>query len=217
MNLQEQLNTYKKESQAKASKEKLASMMEYTKILSESGLIDKAPGVGDKLKGFTLSNHLGEKKTLPDFYKKGPVVIIFYRGGWCPYCNLQLRAYQEVLPQIKAAGASLIAITPELPDASLTTSEKHNLEFDVLSDPGSEYARELGIVFTLAENIQKIYLENGLDVEKHNGSGQFDLPFTATFIIDGQGTITYAFVDTDYTKRAEPADVIKELESLVAL
>jgi peroxiredoxin len=125
-----------------------------------------------------------------------------------------LRAYQAVLPEIKTAGATLVAITPELPDASLLTSEKNELEFEVLTDANSDYAREIGLVFTLPERLRPIYESFGVNVEKHNGEGQFDLPLAATFVVDVDGTIAAAFVDADYTLRAEPADVVKVLQSL---
>ena len=185
------------------------------KKLNESGLIEATPKAGDKLKDFTLPNHRGEEINLASLRKKGPVVVTFYRGGWCPYCNLELRAYQAVLHDIKAAGATLVAITPELPDESLTTSERHALEFEVLTDKNADYAREIGIVFTVDEKVRPIYESFGIDIEKHNGEGQFDMPFAATFVVDVDGTITFAFVDSDYTLRAEPVEIVKKLESLV--
>lgn len=161
-----------------------------------------------------MTNHNGQSRNLAVLREKGPVVITFYRGGWCPYCNMELHAYQQVLQDIKAAGATLVAISPELPDASLTTSERHGLEFEVLTDLGSEYAREIGIVFTLSDELRPIYKSFGIDIEKHNGEGQFDVPLAATFVVDTDSTITYAFVAVDYTLRADPADVIKALELL---
>ncbi|RMF44375.1 MAG: AhpC/TSA family protein, partial [Deltaproteobacteria bacterium] len=120
----------------------------------------------------------------------------------------------QALPQIQAAGGSLVAITPELPDASLSTAEKNELQFEVLSDVGSDYARKLGIVFTISEELRPIYESFGIEVEKHNGKDQFDVPLAATFVIGTDGRVAYAFVNADYTKRAEPADVVQVLESL---
>ena len=182
--------------------------------LAKSGLVDGAPKEGDTLNDFTLTNHNGESRSLAELREKGPVVIIFYRGGWCPYCNVELHAYQQVLQDIKAAGATLVAITPELPDASLSTSERHGLEFEVLTDLGSEYARELGIVFTLSEELRPIYKSFGIDIEEYNGEGQFDVPLAATFVVNSNGTIACAFVAADYTLRADPADVMNVLKSL---
>ena len=157
----------------------------------------------------------GAAVSLHDLLQSGPAVVTFYRGGWCPYCNLELRAFQQVLPEIEAAGATLVAITPELPDESLSTKERDGLKFEVLRDKNSAYGRELGVVFTLTKELVGIYQSFGIEVEKHNGEGQFDLPLPATFIVNADGTITCAFVAVDYTLRVEPSDVVEELKKLV--
>ena len=187
-------------------------MAQATQTLSESGIVEKAPKVGDKLKEFTLLNSSNEKVSLSELTAKGSVIVTFYRGGWCPYCNLELAAYQGLLPEIAAAGATLVAITPELPDESLSTVEKNALKFQVLTDVNAAYARELNLVFSLAEELRPIYLSFGIDIEKHNGTGQFGLPLAATFVIDQSATIVSAFVDADYTKRQEPSEVVKALK-----
>ncbi|MHC4707572.1 MAG: peroxiredoxin-like family protein [Planctomycetota bacterium] len=214
MSLKDQLAVLKAQNLANFSQETKNILLGDLKNLSESGIVEDAPKVGDKLKDFTLPNHLGEKKSLASLREKGPVVVTFYRGGWCPYCNAQLLAYQENLPRIKAMGATLAAITPELPDESLTTYERNNLEFEVLTDFNSAYAREIGLVFILPEEVRPIYKGFGIDIEKHNGKGQFDLPLAATFVVNTDGTITYAFVDVDYTLRAEPSEIVRELQSV---
>lgn len=214
MSLQEQLSELKAKNIASHPKEKVDVLLDETEKLSKSGIVEKAPKAGEKLGDFTLPNQTGEKRSLASLREHGPVVVTFYRGGWCPYCNLELRAYQKVLQDIKAAGATLVAITPELPDASLSTAEKNELEFEVLTDVNSDYARELGLVFTLPERLRPIYESFGIHVEEHNGQGQFDLPLAATFVVGVDGAIACAFVDADYTLRAEPSDVIKVLQSL---
>lgn len=217
MSLKEQLSTLKAQNLAKFPEDIKNILLDDLEKLSESGLIEAAPKAGGKLKDFTLPNHRGEKSSLASLREKGPVIVTFYRGGWCPYCNLELHAYQAVLQDIKAAGATLVAITPELPDESLTTSERHALEFEVLTDENSDFAREIGLVFTIDEKVRPIYESFGINIEKHNGKGQFDVPFAATFVVDVDGTVTYAFVEADYTLRADPVDVLKEVESLVEL
>lgn len=214
MSLQAQLTKLKTENLATFPEEIKSVLLNDLAQLSESGLIEAAPNTGDKLKNFSLPNHRGELSSLDALRKKGPVVVTFYRGGWCPYCNLELRAYQEILPEIKAAGATLVAITPELPDESLTTSERHALEFEVLTDKNADYAREIGVVFTVGEKVRPIYERFGIDLEKHNGTGQFDVPLAATYVVDADATIACAVVEADYTIRAEPADVVKVLHSL---
>ena len=108
----------------------------------------------------------------------------------------------------------MVAITPELPDSSLSTTEKNALKFEVLTDVNSQYAASLGIVFSLPEELRSIYLSFGIEVEKHNGAGQFDLPLAATFVIAQDGTIASAFVEADYTARKDPTEVVAELKKL---
>nr|WP_320014192.1 peroxiredoxin-like family protein [uncultured Desulfobacter sp.] len=214
MTLNEQLAELKAQNVAKHPKEIVNLLQEDMKKMNESGIVDNAPKTGERMKNFTLSGPLGKPRSLAELRKKGPVVVTFYRGGWCPYCSLELRAYQAILKDIKDAGATLVAITPELPDASLSTTEKHKLEFEVLTDVNSEYAREIGLVFTLPEHLRPVYADLGIELEKHNGAGQFDLPLAGTFVVDTDGTIACADVDADYTKRAEPSDVVAVLNSL---
>lgn len=214
MTLQEQLTSLKEQNLAKFSDEVRKTILDDFEKLSKSGLVEAAPKVGDKLKDFVLGNHLEKKVSLNSIRENGPVVITFYRGGWCPYCNMELSAYQAVLPEIKKAGATLVAITPELPDESLSTSERHRLDFEVLTDRNSEYAQEIGIAFTIQEEVRPIYESFGIDVEKHNGEGQFIVPLATTFIVDKDGSIVYSFVDSDYTRRADPIEIVEKLRSL---
>ncbi|MEO9273454.1 peroxiredoxin-like family protein [Marinomonas sp. 5E14-1] len=214
MSLQDQIAEYKAAFVKKAPLEVQELMKQVTKDLAETGIVDKAPKVSEKLSAFSLPNQNGETVNLEDLLVKGPVVMTFYRGGWCPYCNLELKAYQDQLANIKAANATLVAITPELPDMSLSTAEKNALEFEVLSDANAEYAKSLGLVFSLAEELRPIYKSFGIELEKHNGEGQFDLPLAATFVIAQDGTVANAFVDADYTTRQEPAEVVAALNAL---
>ena len=214
MSLREELAALKAQSIKKIPEDALPVLMKATKELEESGIVGRAPKKGDKLESFELPNQTGDSRSLDDLRKNGPVVVTFYRGGWCPYCNLQLQSYQKMLPEIKAAGASLVAITPETPDASLSTAEKNELKFDVLTDKDASYARQLKLVFTLPEELRPIYKNFGIDVEAHNGEGKFDLPLAATFVVDTDGTIVYAMVDSDYTVRAEPSEILASLKSL---
>jgi len=214
MSLTDQLTETRNASATNLPADIHATMLSATQHLKESGIENAAPKVGEKIALFDLPNHQGEQRKLSELLDSGPVVLTFYRGGWCPYCNLELRAYQAHLDSIKAAGATLVAVSPELPDVSLSTSEKNELSYEVLSDVDSTYAKELGLVFSLAEELRPIYLGFGIEVEKHNGSGQFDLPLAATFVIKQDGTIAHAFVTADYTLRQDPVDVVKALNAL---
>ncbi len=171
MNLHEQLTERRNAAAQNLPAEIHQVMMHETKALKAKALEQFAPKLGDNFPNFILSNQTGDEVQLSDLLTKGPVIITFYRGGWCPYCNFELRAYQKVFHDISASGGSLVAISPELPDASLTTIEKNELKFTVLSDPGAKFAKSLGIVFTLPDSLKPIYAEFGIDVEHHTGKG----------------------------------------------
>ena len=214
MSLQTDIEQYKAGFVEKVPVDVRELMMQATKDLADSGIVEKAPKVGEQLPSFTLTNQLNEQISLESLTAKGPVIVTFYRGGWCPYCNLELAAYQQALSEIEAAGATLVAITPELPDASLSTAEKNALKYQVLSDVDATYANELNLVFSLPEELRPIYLSFGIDIEKHNGPGQYGLPLAATYVLDQSGKITSAFVDADYTKRQEPSEVVAVLKKV---
>ncbi len=214
MSLQDNIAEYKAAFVQKAPQNVQELMKQVTQELADTGIVDKAPKVSDKILPFSLSNQHGDTVKLETLLEKGPVVLTFYRGGWCPYCNLELKAFQDQLANIKGENGTLVAITPELPDSSLSTAEKNALDFEVLSDVNSDYARSLGLVFSLAEELRPIYLSFGIEVEKHNGEGQFDLPLAATFVIAQDGTVASSFVTADYTARQEPAEVVAVLKTL---
>lgn len=182
--------------------------------LALSGIADRARKVGEKAPDFILPDVHGRGMKLSEKTATGPVVLIFYRGGWCPYCNIQLRALQRHMDTLRSLGASLVAISPQSPDNSLSTAEKHKLEFDVLSDVGGRVAREYGLVFELSEPLREIYLKWDLDLTKWNGDGSWDLPVPATYVLDRQGIIRTAQVDSDYTRRMEPSDILAALKEL---
>ncbi len=211
MNLTAQLKAKKDQSAGAIPKEKLDIMLGSTQELINQHLSKNALKVGDTMVDFELPNINNENETLSGYLKQGPVVLSFYRGGWCPYCNMELRALQAILPQLKAKGASLIAVSPETPDNSLTTSEKNNLEFSVLSDIDNKVAKKIGLVFKMPEALKEVYASFNLDVKKHNGNDEFELPMPATYVINLEGKITYAFVPEDYTERAEPSDILELL------
>jgi peroxiredoxin len=166
--------------------------------------------VGDRAPAIVLKNAKGVTVDVSKLLKKGPVIVAFYRGGWCPYCNLELRAYQEILPEIVAAGASLVAISPEKPDDTLSTAEKNALTFEVLSDVGQRVGRAFGLVYEFTEELKSAYRGFNLDIPACNGTpGEWALPVSATYVIDRDGSITYAYTDVDYRDRADPREVLK--------
>lgn len=211
--LQSILDARKAQFEAKAAKEVRKIYAEGIESVRKSGILESAKNVGDHAPDFTLKNALGKRVSLGEYLQKGPVVLTWYRGGWCPYCNLTLHRLQQELPEFKAAGANLLALTPELPDKSLTTQEKHNLSFEVLSDIGNKVAREYGIVFRLTPEVAANYQSN-FDLHGFNGDESDELPMAATYVIDRDGTVRYAFLNADYRNRAEPAEIIRALKAL---
>ncbi|WP_395373242.1 peroxiredoxin-like family protein [Marinicella sp. W31] len=214
MSLQQHIQDYLQSFRKKVDIDIQSVMAQVTQDLINSGMANKALQKGNYLPAFSLPNQLENTVVSNEVLSQGPMVLTFYRGGWCPYCNLELRAYQQLLPKIQACGAQLVAISPERPDHALSTAEKNDLKFEVLSDLNAAYARSLGLVFTLPEVLRPIYESFGIHVEKHNGSGQFDLPLPATYVIDKTGRVISAFVDADYTKRQNPQEVLKALEKI---
>jgi peroxiredoxin len=174
----------------------------------------QALAVGDRAADFELPNARGHRVRLADRLERGPVVLIFYRGAWCPFCNLQLRSFQQVLPEIEALGASLLAISPQLPDGSRAMVERNALTFEVLSDLDSTVASAYGITFTLASTDRALFLEVGNDLGKANGDHTWVLPAPSTFVIVPDGTIHHARVDPDYTSRIAPDEVLSALRMI---
>jgi peroxiredoxin len=173
-----------------------------------------APAVGDRAPDFCLQDAGGGEVCLAELLADGPVVLVFYRGAWCPYCNLALRALQSHHDEITARGARLVAVSPQVPDESLSLTEKHELAFDVLSDLGSDTAKQYGLAFDLPDDLAAVYDTFGFDLQRVNGGHPRTLPLPATYVIDRDGVIRWAFVDTDYTVRAEPADILAALAAL---
>ena len=175
---------------------------------------DKALSEGDKAEDFTLPNAKGEATQLSKLLEQGPIVLNFYRGGWCPFCNLEFKSLHDILPQIKELGANLVGISPELPDNSLDTIEKHQLQFEVLTDVGNNISRQYGIIMDVPEFMRPVYLEWGIDLPTTNGDDTWELPIPATYIIGSDGNIISSYINKNYTERMEPSDIIKTLETL---
>jgi peroxiredoxin len=183
--------------------------------LLEEGIPSDVVSVGDTLTSFTLSDAAGSPVSLDQLLATGPVVIVFYRGGWCPYCNVALRTYQkELVPQLPTFGARLVAISPQTSDQSLTTIEKAELDFTVLSDPGSRVARSTGIAFQQAEDVLEAQHQLGLDLAAVNAEGSTQLPRPTVLIVDQGRVVRFVDVQPDYTSRTEVVDIITALADL---
>jgi peroxiredoxin len=181
------------------------------------GIPAEAVKAGDQLEPFTLDDATGTAVSLGQLVEAGPAVIVFYRGGWCPYCNLALRTYQrELLPELGAFGARLVAISPQDPDQSLSTTEKAELTFTVLSDPGSRVAGAIGIAFQQPDEVLAAQRQIGLDLAGVNAEGSTRLPRPTVLIVDQNLTVRFADVQPDYTARTEVADILAALTAIGA-
>jgi peroxiredoxin len=179
------------------------------------GLPADAVAVGDVLSDFTLPDATGRDVSLSELVARGPAVLVFYRGGWCPYCNLALRQYQsELVPQLPRYGATLAAISPQKPDESLTTAEKHDLQFAVLSDAGAHVARQLGIGFEPAADVLEAQRALGLDIGEGNADGSPEIPMPTALIVNTDRGVEFADVQVDYTRRTEVSEILAALDRL---
>lgn len=199
-----------------APREVIATIEAELRKLAESGIASRALSAGDRAPAFTLPDARGGQISLGSLLAGGPVVITFYRGSWCPFCDLQLRSYQGVLPEIHRLGAELVAISPQTPDFALADIEAKQLTFPVLTDTGNRVARQYGLVYSLSEPLREVQRALGSPIPKFNGDESWELPMPGTFVLDRQGLVRLAYVDPDYMKRLEPGailDALREMQS----
>lgn len=213
MTLSSQLQELVEISNTKFPPQALAAIKTGQEELEALDLQKTARGVGDFLADATLLDVNGEPVSLLELNSEGPLIISFYRGGWCPYCNLELKAYQDILDQIKDAGGQLVAITPEKPDNALTTQEKNALAFPVLTDVGNQLAKDMGIAFEMPTAIQGLLKSFGADLPEINAETGWSMPAPATFVVDANGKIVLADIDVNYTRRLEPSDALAALKA----
>ena len=198
-----ELEAFQKEIATKAPAERLKAYEEGIDQVKKSGVLEKALKVGDKAPDFELPNASGKTVKLSALLEKGPVVVTWYRGAWCPYCNIALKGFQKVLPEIKAEGASLVAISPQTPDNSLSTVEKDGLGFEVLSDKGNKTAHAFGVAYKVPAVVAE-QMKGRLDLGKYNGDSSNELPLGATYVIGKGGVIRYAFVEATTASGRSP-------------
>ncbi|MBY0113370.1 MAG: AhpC/TSA family protein [Phycisphaerales bacterium] len=184
-------------------------------IIASTGVLDRAKKVGDKAPDFKLPDAQGGEFDLKEARAKGPVIVTWFRGEWCPFCNKQLVGMQERLKDLEAAGATVVAISPQTMEHTEATVTKDSVTFHMLSDEGFKVGEAYGVRYEMPPAMKEQLKKYNLDLTKYNGGtpGQDgdELPLTATYIIDQEGTIKYAFLDPDYTKRASPDDLLKVL------
>lgn len=190
----------------------MTAISETAAILQATGVCERARRAGDLAPDVTLADASGAPVKLSDLWRGGPLVVIFYRGGWCSYCNLQLHAWQQHASELRRLGAALIAISPQTPDHSLDTIERNALAYTVLSESRLDAANGFGIAFTLPPELIDLYASAGTDIPVLNGNDQWVLPIPATYVIDPTGRIRFAHVELDYRERIEPQSVIAIIE-----
>jgi len=207
----------------------LASHARAVEELKESGIVDRALQVGSSIPPFELSDHDGKLVRSSELLERGPVVICFFRGRWCPFCVGQMEAMNAVFAEIRELGASLIGISPQTVQQSFFMVDQHKLRFPLLSDAGNKVARQFGLVYRVAEYQQEIYRRALVNLPFVNGDNGWELPIPATYILSrgkaaDEGSaphdlarVLYASVNPDYTERPEPGDLVRILSHLSLL
>ena len=211
MGLEQQLTAFKAEFARTAPTGRAALYEAKIEELRGCFALDKAARPSDPAPDFTLPNAHGMPVSLSGLLQLGPVIVTFYRGGWCPYCNIQLRAYQAALPEFTALGAQLVAISPQLPDSSLSTAQTNALSFDVLSDVSNEVAGRFGLVYSLPEELRAALRANNKALPGINGDDSWELPVPATYVIGHDGRIVLTSIDVDYRNRLDPEAIVAAL------
>ncbi|WP_017302916.1 peroxiredoxin-like family protein [Spirulina subsalsa] len=214
MTLTEDLTKLSAQMQAKLPEEVMALFEQAGRELLTSGMAKQAIKTGDLMPTFTLPNGHQQLISSQNLLKAGPLVISFYRGGWCPYCSLELQALRKALREMQDSGAQLVAISPETPDHSLSTQQINDLGFEVLSDAQNQLARQFGLVFNLPDYLRPVYEQLGIDLQTSNGNSDFELPIPATYVVNTEGIIIHSFVNPDYTQRQNPQDLLPILQNL---
>ena len=214
MSLKNNIAAFKSEFLPQIPEQLRNTMDKAQQALKDSRIAERALAAGNDAVDFTLPNARGEQVSSEALRQQGPIVVSFYRGGWCPYCGLELKALQSVNAEIEALGARLIAISPQRPDESLSTAEKNQLEFEVLSDVNSKVADQYGLTFSLHEDLRPIYKNWGADIAAVNDDPDCKLPLPATYVISQDGKIVHSFVEEDYTERLEPDVILNALRDL---
>ena len=179
-----------------------------------AGLARHSLITGQPAPDFTLPDANGQPVTLSHLLAAGPVVLVFYRGNWCPYCNVQLRAYNQVLANFKALNATLVAVSPQTPDLTSLTAEEKELQFPVLSDAGNAVAKQFGLAYQVGDAVYGTLHGVGIDLEVYNGDRSGELPLTGTFVIAQDQTIVWADTKANFKQRPDPALLLEALAKL---
>jgi peroxiredoxin len=219
MSLQEQLDAFRAEIESgrppyNATRVAIDTMHRATAELKASGQESRALKVGDKAPDFVLKDADGKSVSSAELLTRGPLIVTFYRGAWCPYCNMELKALEASLPSYRANGALLVAISPQTAANSRKSIRNNGLTFPILSDPGNETASKFGLRFTLPDYLITLYKAMKNDLPGFNGDPSWSLPMPARYVVGLDGLIAYAEVNADYTQRPDPEDLLPALKQL---
>jgi peroxiredoxin len=221
MTLQAKLDAFKADFEAgkppySVPRSVIDTMHRATAELIASGAATRALKAGDKAPAFTLDDPEGKPLSSANLLARGPLVVSFYRGVWCPYCNMELQALQAALPRFRALGAGLVAISPQTPVNSRKSLRQNGLDFPILSDTNNEVAAAFGLRFALPDYLVELYKGLKNDLPSFNGDPSWTLPMPARYVIAEDATILYAEVNPDYTRRPEPEDMLPSLRRVAA-
>jgi peroxiredoxin len=214
MSLQDKLDAFKAEFEKKAPPEAVMTFHKSTDDLIASGQAGRALKAGDRAPVFALPDTEGGRVSSADLLAKGPLVVTFYRGAWCPYCNMDLQALEAAAAEIRALGATLVAISPQTAVNSRKSQRDNHLSFPILSDHGGEVAASFGLRWKLQDDLKKVMSGFGVDLSAFNGEPSWTLPMPARYVIARGGTIAYAEVNPDYTRRPDPSELTPTLRGL---
>ncbi|MEM9603464.1 MAG: peroxiredoxin-like family protein [Pseudomonadota bacterium] len=216
MSLQEKLDAFKVQFTSQVPAEAVEAFERSTRELIESGQAERTLKAGDAAPSFVLHDPDGNPVALETLLAEGPVVVSFYRGAWCPYCNLELQALEAVADDIRARGAQLVAISLQNAAQSRKSQRENGLSFPILSDVGGNVADAFGLRWRVQPYVQPVFRSFKVDLPSIHGDGQWNLPMPGRYVIDTDGTVAYAEVNPDYTRRPEPAELFPVLDALGA-
>ena len=213
MSLQDKLDAFKADFEAgkppyNVPRSVIETMHRATADLIASGAAQRALKAGDQAPAFTLNDPDGHPVSSLDLLRQGPLVLTFYRGVWCPYCNMDLQALQATLPELRAAGASLVAISPQVPANSRKSVRQNVLTFPILSDAHNDVAAAFGLRFEPQDYLVELYKSLKNDLPAFNGDPSWTLPMPARYVISPDGTILYAEMPPAYTRRPDPEGLL---------
>jgi peroxiredoxin len=215
MSLQDKLDAFKAEFEGKKAPPAVVAVMhKATADLIASGQADRALKAGDRAPKFALPDAHGQTLRSTDLIEDGPVVLTFYRGVWCPYCNMDLQAIEAAANDMRALGASLVAISPQTAPNRRKSERENALSFPILSDHGNAVAHKFGLRFRLPDDLIAVYKGFGNDLTIGNGEDSWTLPMPARYVIGTDGIIAYAEVNPDYTRRPDPTELLPVLRRL---